>query len=310
VSTTAQAGTALHCGALTALVRGGPVLEIASLTDRGEELLVPGAALPAPAAVHRVHGGIAFLHPWANRLGADGYRVGGRHGAIAPDAPGVTRDDGGLPIHGLQAPGAGWVVRADGDALAHAHLEHEGADGTPFPFPHEVDVQIALAADGLTVSARITATTTQAVPVVVGWHPYLRLPGTARAAWRLGAPPRDRLTATPDGLPDGGERAEPAEDAPLGARTFDDGYRTGEGAAWTLAHDRRTLRVRMAGGYPVTQLFAPDDVDVVSIEPMAAATDALRAGDGLAWARCGEPVVATFARAVAPRGAPRDRLPG
>jgi aldose 1-epimerase len=310
VSTTARAGAALRCGALTALVRGGPVLEIASLTDRGEELLVPGAELPAPAAVHGHHGGIAFLHPWANRLGADDYRVAGRHGVIAPDAPGVTRDDGGLPIHGLQAPGAGWAVRTDGDALARAHLEHEGADGTPFPFPHEVDVQIALAADGLTVSARITATTTQAVPVVVGWHPYLRLPGTPRADWRLGAPPRDRLTATADGLPDGGERAEPAEDGPLGARTFDDGYRTGEGATWTLAHDRRTLRVRMAGGYPVTQLFAPDDVDVVSIEPMTAATDALRAGREPAWARCGEPVVATFALDVEPRGAPGYRLPG
>jgi galactose mutarotase-like enzyme len=310
VSTTARAGAALRCGALTALVRGGPVLEIASLTDRGDELLVPGTELPAAAAVHGGHGGIAFLHPWANRLGADRYALAGRQGVVAPDAPGVTRDDGGLAIHGLAAPGAGWTVTAQGDALARAHLAHEGADGSPFPFPHEVDVQVALAADGLTVSARITATTTQAVPVVVGWHPYLRLPGTPRPEWRLGAPPRDRLTATPDGLPDGGARAEPAEDAPLGTRTFDDGYRTGEGAAWTLAHERRTLRVRMAGGYPVSQLFAPDAVDVVSIEPMAAATDALRDGRGLAWARCGEPAVATFVLDVEPRGAPGYRLPG
>lgn len=310
MSTTAPASAALRRGALTALVRGGPVLEIVSLTDRGDELLVPGAALPAAAAVHGAHGGIAFLHPWANRLGADRYRVAGREGVVAPDEPGVTRDAGGLAIHGLAAPGAGWTIARDGESLARAHLDHPGADGTPFPFPHEVDVQIALDADGLTVSARVTATTTQAVPVAVGWHPYLHLPGTPRAAWRLGAPPRDRLTATADGLPDGGLLAQPAEEAPLGTRTFDDGHHTGDGAVWTLAHPRRTLRMRMAGGFPVTQLFAPEDVDVVSIEPMTAPTDALRTGRGLAWARCGEPFVATFALDVEPRGDPGYRLPG
>jgi galactose mutarotase-like enzyme len=310
VSTTTPAGAALQRGGLTALVRGGPVLEIASFADRGEELLVPGSELPAASAVHGEHGGISFLHPWANRLGADRYRLAGREGVVAPDAPGVARDEGGLAIHGLAAPGPGWVVSRDGDALARAHLDHEGADGSPFPFPHEVDVQVALGADGLTVTARVTATTEQPVPVAVGWHPYLRLPGSPREAWRLGVPARRHLTATPDGLPDGGERAQPAEDAPLGDRTFDDGYRCDEGSAWTLAHERRTLRVRMAGGYPVVQLFAPPDVDVVSIEPMTAPVDALRSGGGPAWARCGEPFVATFALDVEPRGTPGYRLPG
>nr|WP_246852380.1 aldose 1-epimerase [Patulibacter sp. SYSU D01012] len=297
-------------GALAAVVRGGPVLEVTSLTHDGAELLVPGHELPAPFAVHGDHGGIAFLHPWANRLGADAYALAGRRAALPPDAPGVTRDDGGRPIHGLRAPGPGWAVDADGPAGARARLEHPGEDGSPFPFPHAVEVAVTLTDSGLEATARVAATTDVPVPVAVGWHPYLRLPGAARRDWRLGAPPRRHLLAGPDGLPDGHERDEGAEDAPLAARAFDDGYRVDPPAPWTLSDGHRTLRVRPLAGFPVVQLFAPTSADVVSIEPMAAPVDALRHGTGIGWARPGAPFAVAFALDVEARGAPGYRCCG
>ncbi len=265
--------------------------------------------------------GVPLLHPWANRLGADRVEVRdpgtGQVSVVDVDAavllPAVGRDAAGLALHGTMAARPGWVVRSvqtGPDFAAITSTYDVAADLVQmacFPFPHELAVAHHLSVVGdsavLRTSVTVTATGDVSVPLCLGWHPYLRLPNSPRNSWRLEMPELDHLGLGPDLLPTGGAARQPGQDAVLGDRTFDDGYRFVDDAAphSAAANDvdmspRRILsisddhvRVAMEAGQGFThvQVYAPRDVDVVALEPMAAAADALRTGDH-AWVHPGE----------------------
>src|SRR3954451_18970588 len=142
----------------------------ASLREGGVELLGRGLGVHCYARGGTTMG-IPLLHPWANRLAADEYRVDGTDGHLRPDSPLVARDERGLPIHGLlggsphwrlrhpdanghrgtrRAPplrlrppdatgngGAAWALSAEIDFGAHPELLEA------FPFPHRVALDVA-----------------------------------------------------------------------------------------------------------------------------------------------------------------------
>ncbi|HWI72849.1 MAG TPA: hypothetical protein VNT55_12920, partial [Baekduia sp.] len=76
--------------------------------------------------------------------------------------------------------------------------------------------------------------------------------------------------------------------------------------AWLGLRDaRRRIRLRLLDGYPVAQVYAPPEADVVSLEPMTAPVNALVTGRGLRTVAPGEAFRATFALDV--RGYPGRR---
>jgi galactose mutarotase-like enzyme len=303
---TPPAAARLEGDGLAVEADAGALLEIRSLRHDGEELLVGAGELPGPARVHGRAAGITFLHPWANRLARDAYTFAGVRAVLAAGDPAVGRDVNGLPLHGTLADPGAWRWE-DGDARhATAALEHAGPPGSPFPFPHRVRVDLALRGGRLEVATTLTATGGLAVPVAFGWHPYLRLPGTPRAAWRMALPARRHLTLDAGGLPTGAHRDEPADEHPLASRAFDDGYDHLADGAWLGLRDaRRRIRLRLLEGYPVAQVFAPPGVDVVSLEPMTAPVNALVCGRGLPAVAPGASYRAVFALDV--RGYPGRR---
>jgi len=291
--TTAAVGpVALRAGPLSAAIVADRFLHVVSLCSGGRELLVDPEALPPAGRVHGSLAGIPLLHPWANRLSADGFAVAGISADV--DDAAVGRDARGLPIHGLAAPPGAWGLAADGDTRAVAHLEH--APVPAFPFAHALDVELRLEAARLTVTTTLEATGDVAVPVAFGWHPYLRLPGLARERWALALPARTRLLLDGRGLPTGRTVGEPAERRALGADAYDDGFEDlAPGARFVVAGGGQRIAVRMLDGYPAAQLFAPPAVDVFCAEPMTAPTDALRSGRGLRVVAPGEAFTARFA---------------
>jgi galactose mutarotase-like enzyme len=305
---TATPSVALEGDGLAVVVTAADLLEVRSLRHGGEELLAAAGELPVAARVHGRAAGITLLHPWANRLARDAYAVAGRRAALAAAGGMVGRDLNGLALHGLVAePGAWRWERSDPrGAVAVAVLRHAGADGSAFPFPHELRAVFALRGGRLEVATTLTPTGDVAVPVAFGWHPYLRLPGTARACWRLAMPARRHLTLDARGLPTGRHRDEPADEHPLASRALDDGYdHLADGAWFGLRDARRRLRLRLLEGYRVAQVFAPADADVVSLEPMTAPVNALVTGRGLRTVAPGGAFRATFALDV--RGYPGRR---
>jgi aldose 1-epimerase len=273
----------------------------ASLRDRGAELLY------ANGGVHRyARGGstmgIPLLHPWANRLAGDGYRVNGTAVRLDPRSPLVQRDDQGLPIHGLlngsprwrRAPAPdGWALSAELDFGAHPDLL------AAFPFPHRLRLDVALRRRTLTVRTTLTATGEHAVPVAFGFHPYLRLPGVPRERWHVALPAMRHLALDARSIPTGASRPMPAQADRLGARTFDDGYvDVPPGARFVLAGGTRRITVRLDEGYPAAQVFAPAASDVICFEPMTAPPNALASGDRLTLVDPGRRHTATFSIAV------------
>lgn len=276
-----------------------------SLRHRGAELLGQRGGL-RKYVESRSTMGIPFLHPWANRLGADRFELAGRPVNLGLEDLPLKRDENELPIHGLLSAAPGWrverhaeaedggVLAASFDFGAYPHLLDA------FPFPHRVGIEATLAGAELTIVTTVEASGEVAVPISFGFHPYLCLPGVARAEWVLEAPVRERLLLDERGLPSG-ER-EPVEigTAALGARTYDDAFLAPpDGAPFALSGGGRRLELRLGAGYPFTQIYAPAETDAVAIEPMSAPTNALVSGSDLPWAQPGERFAASFSIRVA-----------
>jgi aldose 1-epimerase len=272
-----------------------------SLRHRGEELLGQRNGLRAYVESYSTMG-IPFLHPWANRLGAERFELAGREVDLTlPDLP-VKRDGNGLPMHGLLSASAGWRVER--------HLELDGGGALAasfdfgsyphlleaFPFPHRVEIEATLVEGSLEIATSVTATGEVAVPIAFGFHPYLQLPGVPRAEWVLEAPVRERIVLDDRGLPSGEREPTAIEKGPLGSRTYDDAFLAPPpGTAFSLNGPDRRIELRMDSGYPFTQIFAPADTDAVAIEPMTAPTNALLSGSELTFVPPGETFGATFA---------------
>jgi aldose 1-epimerase len=269
---------ALHAGALEAVFVPGAGMAAVSLRHEGEELLDRRAGLVAYAERGATMG-IPFLHPWANRL--DRWRH------ATPDLP---RDEHGLPIHGV-LPRA-WDVRSMGAGELVASLDFAAA---AFPFPHVAEQHVRLAPDALTITTTVRPSTSAPVPIAFGFHPYLVLPGVPRGAWMLELPARRHVLTDERGIPTGATEWQRAERAPLGRRTFDDGYDAlGPVPRFAIAGGGRTVSVTMLRGYPVAQVFAPAGRHVVCLEPMTARVNALASGRGLRSVAPGGAFTASF----------------
>ena len=176
----------------------------ASLRLGGEEFLaLPGGV----GAYRRVRTtGLPLLAPWANRLSARAYRAG----RVRVDLDGLDlyTDPNGLPIHGTMSAREPWDLGAVGTggrvARLRAGFEYAGAELlAAFPFPHRLETAIEVDGRSLSVATTIRPSGRRSVPVSFGYHPYFRLPGGRRAAWRLHLPRRWHVELDEHGIPTG-----------------------------------------------------------------------------------------------------------
>jgi aldose 1-epimerase len=238
----------------------------------GEYLALPGG-LDALRAGRT--GGLPLLAPWANRLSEWRYRAAG----VTVDLEGLTLpvDSSGLPIHGFLVGRPGWKVeqletRGDTARLRAAMT----VDGPAFPYPHRIEISAIVRDPELRITTRVVPTGTRAVPIAFGWHPYLRLPSLTRSQWRLRLPSRRHLILDPRGIPTGDVVPEASERAPIGRRTFDDGYALGRDGRLAIENDiGQSVELRCGSGYSFAQVWVPRGKPFTALEPMAAPTNAL-----------------------------------
>jgi aldose 1-epimerase len=236
---------------------------VAALRHRGEDVL---AERSDPWT------GSPLLYPWANRLSAERFEVGGRE----VDASGARRDGNGVLLHGLPAARRGWDVEHADTASIRAR---RAWDEDAFPFPHDVVVEHRLTPSGLTTATEVRGDT----PVSFGCHPFLRLPGVPRERWRVTLGSRRRILLDSSLLPAGGSEEWAPPPFELGDGDFDESLTEVEGP-FVLEGGGRRVEVEFLEGAPHAQFFAPRAEPVACFEPMAAPVDALVSGDGLAWA--------------------------
>jgi aldose 1-epimerase len=266
-----------------------------SLTDSGVQLLGQRRGLDAYVADGKTMG-IPILYPWANRLGANTYTAEGTTVTLTPGRNGVRADPNGLPIHGVLAAYPRWRVTHESAIELIAEVDFDGDRDllASFPFPHRLALTFRLSERSLTVRTAVTPSSSEAVPLCFGFHPYLQLPDVARGQWVIETPPLRHLSLDEHGLPTEETSLQPAVAESLDDKAFDDGYdEVADGAVFAVSGGGRRIEVHFEQGYPAAQIFAPPAEDVVCFEPMTAPTDALRRG-GYRSARPGESAVAVF----------------
>jgi galactose mutarotase-like enzyme len=246
--------------------------------------------------------GVPLLHPWANRLGGLSYSAAGRTVELDPEMERLRTDPNDLPIHGVLNASPHWeLLGMDADescARLAAQLDFSAQPEylKAFPFPHGIRIDAALSGGTLTVRTTVAASPDSAVPLSFGYHPYLVLPGVARADWHVEIPLTQRLVLDDRMIPTGATETVEPFSGPLGQRTFDDGFAGAEdGTTFALSGGGRRIELELVSGYPFAQVYAPASEDTICFEPMTAPTDALCSGRDLSLVPPGETRSATFA---------------
>jgi aldose 1-epimerase len=259
-----------------------------SLTHHGKEILVHRGGLASYVEAGKTFG-IPLLHPWANRLDGNHYRLGEVEVDLAAVSALVHHDNHGLPIHGLAAACPDWQVTETGANSTSAQLAAcldigpQSPVFAGFPFAHGLELRLALSATCLSIATTLTATGDRPVPVSFGWHPYFQLPGVPRKDWIVDLPVGRQYVLDSHSLPTKERRALRIEKAPLGERAYDDLFddlRPGANGIpiFTLAGGGRQIAVSFETGYPYAIVWAPAGQDLICFEPMTAPTNALATG--------------------------------
>ncbi len=272
------AAVELCAGTTSAVVIPELGMLIASWTVDDVELIArPGG----PGAVRGGHtSAVPLLYPWANRLGRRSYRAAGRDVSLR-GLP-LHTDGNGLPIHGTLIARPEWEIASAGRGRVRARFEFAAHDDllAAFPFPHSLEVSVAVAPGALRVTTTVQADAGCPVPVSFGWHPYWRLP-SPRSRWSVTLPDAEHVSLDGRGLPTGARSVRAAGAEPLAGSSFDDLYAVASLARVGVTDGHHTLMLDLDAGYPFLQVYAPAGSRFCCLEPMTAPTNALVTGDHL-----------------------------
>lgn len=225
--------------------------------------------------------GVPFLAPWANRLSGDAYWANGKRYLLNPNAVEIRRDGNGLPIHGLLLYASAWEV-------AKLHADAQAAQVTSrldfwkhpewmaqFPFAHSILMTHRLSGGTLEVRTTIENHSTDAMPLVIGFHPWYQIPETPRDQWKVHLPVREHYVLSPKLIPTGEtESMDLPDPTPLAGRQLDDVFGGVDSTAeFALAANGRKVSVRFGPKFPIAVVYAPDTRDVVCFEPMTGLTN-------------------------------------
>jgi aldose 1-epimerase len=238
------------------------------------------------------------LLPWPNRLRDGRYRWKGSELQLDLSEPAVQN-----AIHGL-VRWRNWEVRSREPArVVLGHVLH-GEPG--YPFMLALEIEYALAADGLRVTTSAVNIGAESCPYGAGMHPYFSLGAATIDDAVLTVPATTRLMADERGIPVG---EEPVDAGPvdfrapreIGAAQLDTCFTGLERDQAGFARvelraldDSRHVTVRVSPEYEYLMVYTGDTLAAnrrrrgVAIEPMTCAPDAFRTGAGLARLEPGE----------------------
>ncbi len=287
--------TALTAGDLEAIFLPAHGMLGISLRHQGVEILRRREDLEA-AATKGSTAGIPLLYPWANRLAAPRYETAGQSVELDPASPLLHFDANGLPIHGVPWSRLAWDVTESHKARLTARLDWSSPERLAvFPFPHQLTITAIVQSDSLTLETEVFAGQEGPVPVSLGFHPYIGVPGLPRAQWRLSLPAMRQLVLDKRGIPTGREEDYGSIDGPLGERDIDDGFALiEEHAVFSISGGGRCIFVEPLEGFRYAQVFSPKDADYIALEPMTAPANALISGEGLRLVEPGGRLGAVF----------------
>jgi aldose 1-epimerase len=229
--------------------------------------------------------GVPFLAPWGNRLEEAAFWANDRKYLLNPGLGNVSA--GPLPIHGLLVSSPLWrvtEVAADGhSAHVTSRLEFWRYPElmAQWPFAHEYEMTYRLADGVLQVETTVSNFSKEAMPLVIGFHPFYRIPDIPRDDWMAHIPARQAVITDARLIPTGEYKPMDLPDpVPLKGRTLDNGYRDlvrdADGrAVFSIEAGGKKVEVLFGKNYPAAVVWEPAGREFICFEPMAGITDAV-----------------------------------
>jgi aldose 1-epimerase len=255
------------------------------LRSGGEDVLWFPYAGPAELQAQPTFCGQPFLAPWANRLDGDAYWANGKRFLLNPELGNLRRDAHQKPIHGLLNFSPHWNPVAAGadqhSAWTTSRLEffRHPELMAQFPFAHTIAMTHRLAGGQLEVETALENHGAAPLPVAIGHHPYLCLPGVPRDRWAVHLAARDHLALDEMLIPTGERRpVEFPDPFALRGAALDDVFanlvRDPDGRArFRVEGGGRRITVTFGPRYTVAIVYAPAGHEYICFEPMSAITD-------------------------------------
>lgn len=278
--------------------RGATVLSI-ELQRSGRHLDLADGYRDADELERRPSSRFAVMAPFANRIADARYAFDGESHDLQPGIAGAQRAARHGFVRGtdFEIVGLGADAQAAWVELSTAAIRPQAQPG--YPYAIDLSVRYTLAADGLTLEARMRNVGDSAAPCFFGWHPYFRVGDGDIAHWQLQIPAATVIRTDAEFIPLPGAAAyapldaEPGLDfrAPraIGASKLDHAYadlqRDADGRARTRLRDPASgIGIAVWQETGVLLAFTADTVtrDVrrsVALEPMESLSDAFNRPD-------------------------------
>jgi aldose 1-epimerase len=242
--------------------------------------------------------GIPFLAPWANRLDETAFWANGKKYTFNLGLGNIHTDGRSLPIHGLLS-NAAWQVTEVGSDEKSAHVTckfefwKQPDLMAQWPFAHEYEMTYRLADGALEVKTTVMNLSAEAMPIVLGFHPYYRIPDIPRDEWVLRMPAAKAVIADERRIPTGEYKPnELPNPLPLKGRTLDDGFTNLEHnstnqAVFSIESGSKKIELLFGQLYGCAVIWKPPSFpgrssDFICIEPMAGPTNATNLKDSKA----------------------------
>jgi len=234
---------------------------------------------------HPAMEGVPFLAPWGNRLDEAAFWANGKKYLLNLGLGNVSANP--LPIHGLLLTSPLWkVTEVDADehsAHVTSRLEFWRYPElmAQWPFAHEYEMTYRLADGVLEVQTTISNFSREEMPVVIGFHPYYRIPDVPRDQWMAHIPARQAVVTDSRLIPTGEYKPMDLPDPlPLKGRTLDNGYRDlvrdSQGrAVFSIEAGGKRVEAMFGPNYPAAVVWEPAGREFICFEPMAGITDAV-----------------------------------
>ncbi|MGA2212822.1 MAG: aldose 1-epimerase [Bryobacteraceae bacterium] len=233
--------------------------------------------------------GIPFLAPWANRLDEESFWANGKNYPFNMTLGNVR---GPIPVHGLLMNSDLWEVMEVAADRKSARVTSRLAFWkhpelmAQWPFAHEYEMTYRLADGMLETQLTVTNLSADPMPIVLGFHPFYRIPDVPRDQWQANIPARkivvadSRLVATGEFTPFDLPTPLPLKGHPLDTG-FTDLVRDSEGRAhFSIEAAGKKVETLFGPKYPASVIFSPPPAEgqnreFICIEPMAGITDAV-----------------------------------
>ena len=172
--------------------------------------------------------GIPFLAPWADLLNEPAFWANGKKYVFNMELGNVR---GNMPSHGFLVTSPLWKVTQVAADARSAHVTSRLEFWkypdlmAQWPFAHEYEMTYSLSDGELEVKTTIVNLSTDAMPVVIGYHSFFQIPDVPRDEWTAHYPARIHVIPGDHNIPTGEMRPlDVPNPLALKGRTLDDGF--------------------------------------------------------------------------------------